>query len=213
MTSRNFQTWYDFCEAPDDDGQPFHITEGDPGGATVYGWTYAMWRRVAPLHGITDTSLDAFKAQTKLTLEPLSRGTYWNFVQGDRLPSGIDLFWTDFQFGSGGATKALQRALGVPANGVVDSATLLFVATDPDALGMLDKLLIGRTGYYDGLGYQTRWPGLYRRARACHALASTLISRRPGAPPPAAVAMPVPVPAPSETPGEAEADALMQRYD
>jgi lysozyme family protein len=209
MTAINFPTWYDFCEAPDNDGQPFHITEGDPGGATVYGWTYLMWQRVAPLHGINDVSLDAFKAQTKASLEPLSRGTYWNTVQGDRLPSGIDLFWTDFQFGSGGATRALRAALGVQPKSVVDSEALLPVVTDHDQHGLLDKLLTARLGYYDQCGFQTRWPGLYRRARACHALASTMIVRRPGAPPTTPVAAPVS----TETPGDAEADELMAKYN
>lgn len=177
MTAANFQTWYDFCEAPDNDGQPFHITEGDPGGATVYGWTYVMWQRVAPLHGIKDVSLNAFKAQTKATLEPLSRATYWNMVQADRLPSGIDLFWTDFQFGSGGATRVLQTALGWRASGAIGSGSLAFLTLEPNLQGLLDKFLAARMAYYDQCGFHTKWPGLYRRAKVSHVLASSLIAK------------------------------------
>jgi lysozyme family protein len=145
MTARNFQAYYDFIEAPDNDGQPFHITEGDPGGATVYGWTYVIWQRVAPLHGIED-----------------------------RMFPGIDLFWADFQFGSGGATKVLQAALGVKADGVVGMTTIGVANNEPDKHKLLDKLLAARMAYYDRCGFRNRWPGLYRRAIASHALALTL---------------------------------------
>jgi lysozyme family protein len=182
MTAKNFPIYYDFIEAPDNDGQPFHITEGDPGGATVYGWTYVMWERVAPLHGIEDVSLDAFKAQTKATLEPLTRAQYWNMVQADRMSPGIDLFWADFQFGSGGATKVLQTALGVKADGVVGPATLGFMTVEPDKHKLLDRFLTARTAYYDLCGFRNRWPGLYRRAVASHALALTLAVPRAPSP-------------------------------
>lgn len=175
MTASNFQTFYDFIEAPDNDGQPFHITEGDPGGATVYGWTEAMWTAVAPLHGVEDVSLAAFQAQTKLTLEPLTRAQYWNMVQGDRMSPGFDVFWTDFQFGSGRASRVLQAALGVQVDGVVGPETLTFLALVKDKGALLDKFLDARTGYYDQCGFQTRWPGLYRRAMAAHALAKSMI--------------------------------------
>jgi len=181
MTATNFPIYYDFIEAPDNDGQPFHITEGDPGGATVYGWTYVMWQRVAPLHGVQDVSLDAFKAQTKATLEPLTRAQYWNMVQGDWLSPGIDLFWADFQFGSGRATKVLQGALGVRADGVVGAQTVGFMTVEPDKHKLLDKFLAARVAYYDWCGFRQRWPGLYRRAVASHALALTLAV--PPAPP------------------------------
>src|SRR6185437_10140411 len=99
----NFGAGYDFIEAVDDDGQPLHITPGDPGGATVYGWTEAVWMAVAPLHGIDPATFDVFKAQTKDSLKPLTRAQFWNTIQGDHLPTGIDVFWFDFHFGSGGA--------------------------------------------------------------------------------------------------------------
>ncbi|WP_428485927.1 glycosyl hydrolase 108 family protein [Rhodopila sp.] len=174
MTSRNFGTGYGFIEAPDDDGQPFHITPGDPGGATVYGWTYTTWLRAAPLHGVDDISLAAFKMQTKTTLRPLTQAVFWNSIQGDRLPPGIDVFWFDFQFGSGAATRELQAALGTAPDGAVGDHTIAAaVAHDPTTT--LARLLTARTAYYDECGFQARWPGLYRRARACHALALTLI--------------------------------------
>ena len=176
MTAANFQTFYDFIEQPDNDGQPFHITEGDPGGATVYGWTEVMWNRVATLHGIQDVSLAAFKSQTKTTLQPLTRGQYWNGIQGDRLPPGFDVFWADFQFGSGRATKVLQGVLGTVADGVVGMATLARLMTEYDKPKLMDRFLGGRLAYYDSCGFKQRWPGLYRRAKASHALGQSLIA-------------------------------------
>ncbi len=179
MSSKDFQTFYDFIEEPDNDGQPFHITEGDPGGATVYGWTEAMWVRVAPLHGVEDLSLTNFKAQTKATLLPLTRAQYWNGVQGDHLPPGVDVFWADFQFGSGRATRVLQATCGLEPDGVIGPITLATMRCCDDLAGLLDRFLDARQEYYDACGFRDRWPGLYRRAVASHALARSMIGRTP----------------------------------
>lgn len=175
MSAADFQTFYDFIEAKDNDGQPFHITEGDPGGATVYGWTIGMWERIAPLHGIRDLSMDNFKLQTKATLLPLTRATYWNGVQGDHLPPGVDVFWADFQFGSGRATRVLQGTMGLDPDGVIGPITLRSVASCTDLAGLLERFLDARQEYYDGCGFRDRWPGLYRRAKASYALARSMI--------------------------------------
>jgi len=177
MSSINFDPWFDFCEERQNDGQPFHITPGDPGGATAYGWTYAMWKIVAPLHGITDVSLDNFKLQTTASLKPLSHAQYWNGVQADRMPNGFDIFWVDFQFGSGYATKVLEGVLGVPLYGAVNVDTLaaLTVQAAGNPVALLDRFLVARIGYYDRKGFRTRWPGLYVRAQACYDLAKTIM--------------------------------------
>ncbi|HQU16639.1 MAG TPA: glycosyl hydrolase 108 family protein [Gammaproteobacteria bacterium] len=178
MSVRNFTTFYDFIEAPDNDGQPFHITPGDPGGATVYGWTYATWSHVAPYHGIEDISLEAFRAQTKVTLAPMTRAWFWNRLLADDMPAGFDLFWCDFQFGSGAATRVLQGCLGVTPDGVVgrmETLPALDRLTDPaDRVRMLTRMYDDRVGYYDACGFRDRWPGLYRRAAACRDLALRL---------------------------------------
>lgn len=175
MSASNFKTFYGFIEAKDNDGQPLHITEFDPGGATVYGWTEETWLRLAPLHGIKPATPATFRVQTKDSLEPLTRATFWNIVQADRLPSGVDVFWADFQFGSGGATRELQAALGVRPDGVVGPVTLARIASCPDLKRLLDRFLAARIAYYDECGFRSRWPGLYRRANACHALALSLV--------------------------------------
>lgn len=183
MSAANFQAGYDFIEQPSNDGQPLHITTGDPGGATVYGWTYTTWCRAAPLYGADDISMDAFKAQTKASLEPLTHTVFWNAIQGDRLPSGIDVFWFDFQFGSGRATKQLQAALGTYPDGNVGKLTLA-AASMHDPVTTLTTMLHARLAYYDACGFRVKWPGLYRRANACWALAISLTPKTPHVLPP-----------------------------
>lgn len=172
----NFPALFGFIERADMDGQAFHITQGDPGGATAYGWTYNLWRAVAPMHGVADVSLDAFKAQTMADFQPLTKIQFWNTIRADDMPAGVDVFWADFQFGSGAATRVLQAALGVPVDGIVGSQqTLPALAACPDLPGLLGEFLAARKGYYDREGFRDRWPGLYRRADDCHALALSLL--------------------------------------
>ena len=110
----------------DNDGQPYHVTPGDRGGPTAWGVTfaaYAAWRRA---HGkLATTDFDLLHA-AKDDLAVLIRTNYWNAVQADHLPPGVDLLVYDFGFGSGPGTSArvLQRALGVGQDGVVGPATL-----------------------------------------------------------------------------------------
>lgn len=176
MATQNFPAFYGFVERPDNDGQALHTTPGDKGGATVWGWTWTLWQRVAPLHGIEDISFGAFVAQTRESLEPLTRAQFWNAVQADHMPSGVDVFWTDFAFGSGGATKVLQAELGVTPDGVVGTVeTLPALVATADLAGLLGRFLTARKAYYDRCGFKTQWPGLYRRADDCLALALSLI--------------------------------------
>jgi lysozyme family protein len=172
----DFDTAYDFMERPDEDGQPFHVTAGDPGGATVYGWTEHVWLAVAPLHGISPATPDVFRQQTKATLKPLTQAFFWNTIQGDRLTKGVDVFWFDFHFTSGGATKVLQEVLGVTTNGVVDVVETVPAVLREDPFRLLDRFLAARIAYYDKLGFRGRWDGLYRRSQACHDLAVSMLN-------------------------------------
>ena len=173
----NFDVWYPFNMRPENDGQPDHTTPGDLGGETVYGWTWKVWSVVAPLHGVYPADLGTFRQQTPETLKPLARAQYWNVVQGDHLPPGVDVFWADFGFGSGGATKVLQKVLGVTPDGHVGFAETIpaVQARSGDLAGLLAEFLNARIAYYDACGFHQRWPGLYKRAQACHLLALHLV--------------------------------------
>ena len=173
-----FGEWYDFLERPENDGQPLHITPEDPGGATAWGWTYQTWRVLAPRHGIVDVSLDAFRQQTRETLRPMTYVFFWAAYNCQFMPPGFGLFWADFQFGSGRATRVLQEVLGVTPDGVVghlETLPALARITDPaERVKMLDRFYQARVAYYDTLPDHDHWPGWYRRAEQCVVLAKQL---------------------------------------
>lgn len=99
----------------------------DPGGATNHGVTratYDAWRRrlgepVRPVIDITPEEVaDIFRAG------------YWDAVRGDDLPDGVAYAVADAAIMSGPARAAkwLQRAAGVPEDGIVGPQTLTAVA-------------------------------------------------------------------------------------
>ena len=102
-----------FTWRPDNDGQPYHVTPGDHGGPTAWGVTFtsfAAWRRA---HGAPYPTTNDLRAAKKLELATLIQTSYWNALQADHLPPGVDLLVYEFGFGSGPITSAeeLQRVL------------------------------------------------------------------------------------------------------
>lgn len=113
----------------------------DPGGVT--------------LEGVIQRVYDGYRQRKGLPTRPLTpqmRGTadwiaerdeiyriqYWNKVRGDEIPAGVDMVVYDAAVNSGPvqAVKWLQRALGVPADGMLGEATMaaLEANVDNDAL-------------------------------------------------------------------------------
>lgn len=105
----------------------------DPGGATNYGITFATlkaWR------GKPITKADV-RALTKVEAGEIYRNKYWNAVRGDDLPKGVDMAVFDWAVnsGPGAAIKALQKTLGLTADGYIGAVTLREVAkADPATL-------------------------------------------------------------------------------
>ena len=97
----------------------------DPGGPTNFGITQATlsdWRD-------EPASEDDVKNLTELEAREIYRALYWNAVHGDNLPAGVDLAVFDFAVNSGvgRAVRALQRQLGVTADGAIGPVTLAAV--------------------------------------------------------------------------------------
>lgn len=94
----------------------------DPGGCTNHGITRATlerWRR-APV------TCDDVRALTVAEARGIYRAHYWNALQADALPDGLDLAVFDFAVNSGRrrAAEFLQRQLGVEDDGVIGPVTL-----------------------------------------------------------------------------------------
>jgi lysozyme family protein len=95
----------------------------DPGGATLDGVTqrvYDAWRVRQRLHR------RPVRQMTPGEAEAIFHTQFWQAVQGDRLPPGIDLAVYDFAVNSGPsrAIRYLQAALGVKQDGHLGEVTL-----------------------------------------------------------------------------------------
>lgn len=97
----------------------------DPGGATNRGITLAT---LADWRGREVTPADV-QAMTEAEAREIYRARYWNAVQGDHLPAGVDLAVFDLAVNSGvgRAARMLQQQLGVTVDGAIGPRTLAAV--------------------------------------------------------------------------------------
>lgn len=152
-----------FAWRPENDGQPYHVTSGDPGGGTSYGVIEATWS-TACARGIVSGSL-AYAARVELAR--VLYEMFWKAVQGDSLPVGIDLVVFDMGMlaGPGRAAIDLQRAVGVTQDGDIGPITL--AATKAlDAATLLNTLVANDEDYFAGLGSFTTFGGGWDRRAA-----------------------------------------------
>ena len=98
----------------------------DPGGATNWGCTQAVWEQYVG-HSVTK---DDIKALTKEDVKPLYKKRYWDAIHGDALPSGLDycIFDCAINSGVGRAAKFIQQIVGVPADGAIGNNTVSAIA-------------------------------------------------------------------------------------
>ena len=90
----------------------------DPGGVTKFG----ISQRSYPALDIRALSLDDAKA--------IYQRDYWDKIQGEALPAGLDLLVLDHAVNAGPAraVRLLQHLVGVPEDGVMGPVTLAGVA-------------------------------------------------------------------------------------
>ncbi len=118
----------------------------DPGGATMYGITLAVFRAWHHDPSAEPEDLHAIQANE---VEAIYRALYWNPVEGARLPAGLGLsiFDSAVNLGVRRATMLLQAALSVAQDGAVGPVTL--GAANAMALGvLLDRLAAEREAFY-----------------------------------------------------------------
>ena len=97
----------------------------DPGGMTNLGCTKAVWEE----HCGHDVDEKTMRGLTPADVGPLYRQKYWNKIQGDELPSGVDyvVFDAAINSGPGRAAKWLQACVGVDPDGGIGPKTLAAV--------------------------------------------------------------------------------------
>lgn len=137
--------------------------KADPGGPTHYGITQATlsaWRE-------QDVGVEEVQALSQFEAIEIYRAQYWNTVQGDRLPLGLDFALFDFAVNSGPAraVKTLQVILGVGVDGVLGIKTLAAIKQRP-ASYLVNELSVRRLAFMKRL---RNWPynknGWSRRVR------------------------------------------------
>lgn len=116
-----FEAAFNFAMRRNNDGQPFHVTPGDSGGATAWGIikpTLATYLG----HPVTDEDI---RALTPEKAKAIYRKLFWNGLECPALPEGLDVYVFDFACSNPSAAKhRLQRALGVADDGKIGPITI-----------------------------------------------------------------------------------------
>lgn len=148
----------------------------DPGGATNMGitrGTLAAWRGRA-------VSKQEVRDLTKEEVGAIYRRNYWNPVQGDNLPDGMDLVAYDGGVNSGPArgAKWLQKGLRVAADGKIGKQTLSAAINTRDGVTAIQRACAARMGFLRGLRtFSTFGRGWSRRVAEIEAEAVAMYSR------------------------------------
>ena len=87
--------------------------------------------------------IEVMKQLTKDDIKPMYKARYWDVVQGDHLPSGVDISVADFGVNAGPsrAAKRLQRVVMATQDGKIGAKnSIATVANDPALTFFLKKV-------------------------------------------------------------------------
>lgn len=151
----NRRVWLDFLAAPGIEGG-YVDDPHDRGGPTNYGVTQATlarWRG-------RPVTVEEVKALGRDEAEAIASANYWNKVQGDRLPPGLDVMVADcaYNSGPGTAVELLQRLLGVTVDGHVGPETLA-ACLRHEAAALVEDYHHARLDHLEGLDGWKRFGG------------------------------------------------------
>jgi len=118
----------------------------DPGGATNKGITlatYRLWNNDPKL------SANQLRDITDAEVEAIYRTMYWDAVDGDEMPPGIDLSLMDFGVNAGPerSIRLLQEAIGTEPDGIIGPITQKAIDMMP-APRLLQALRDAQLTYY-----------------------------------------------------------------
>lgn len=154
----------------------------DPGGATMKGVTLDTYRRWRP--GATKAQL---RAITDAEVAAIYRKDYWDAVNADDLPAGLDLVAFDGAVNSGPSrgAKWLQAGVGAKQDGKVGPATIA-AARAYDTRTAVNRACDARLAFLKTLG---TWPtfgkGWSRRVASVRSTALDMATPARPAPKPA----------------------------
>ena len=133
----------------------------DPGGMTNLGVTKAVYDKFIN----RESTEEEMRALTPIEVAPIYKKNYWDRGRCDDLPSGVD--WSVFDWGVnsgvGRSAKALQRIVGVTADGGIGPMTLKAVANF-EHKDIIVKMHSTRQQFYESLStFKTFGKGWTRR--------------------------------------------------
>ncbi len=125
----------------------------DPGGATMKGVTQRVYDGFRTSEGHPKRSV---KELTDTELATIYRRQYWDSINGDDLPSGVDYVVFDgaVNSGVGQSIKWLQRALPGykgPIDGDIGAGTLGAIAVETDIDDLIDRICDRRLAFLKAL--------------------------------------------------------------
>ena len=147
----------------------------DPGGATMKGITLEVYRAWKRNPHITKEELKAIPDED---VYALYRELYWDKICGDSLPIGIDyaVFDAAVNMGVGRASKLLQEAIGVTADGVIGNGSLNVLAKETP-MDVLQKFSHLKEAFYRSLStFPTFGKGWLSRVAQVTLSASSMIA-------------------------------------
>lgn len=126
----------------------FSNLKTDPGGMTNLGVTKRVWDAYT---GGNATEAE-MRSLTPAMVEPLYKKKYWDVIQGDLLPMGVDYTLFDYGVNSGPvrAIREAQKICMVTADGVLGPNTLAAIKS-VDALSLCDEINDNRLSFLQGL--------------------------------------------------------------
>lgn len=149
---------------------PGNWTGGKVGVGELRGTNYGIASHAHPNVDI--------KNLTKAQAAEIYRKQYWNPIQGDQLPAGIDLVTMDASVNSGlgRGPRWTQQALGVKADSVVGPQTLA-AAEASDHVAVVVKACAIRMGFLRGLRtFTTFGRGWSRRVASVEAVGVRMVA-------------------------------------
>jgi lysozyme family protein len=136
-----------FVFRPENDGQPFHVSPNDPGGATSFGVTFNTWAGWQRLHK-SPVSMALFRECKQADFLPLYRAMFWNSCSCISMGAvGIQVFDAAVNCGPGHAAGFLQTVLSVRVDDQIGPLTLA-VAQQTDQRALARQLCEQREEFY-----------------------------------------------------------------
>jgi lysozyme family protein len=145
----------------------------DPGGVTNLGVTATTWANWTK-HMVTEKIM---RSLTKEDVEPLYKRKYWDACNCDDIPVGLDYLVFDFAVnaGPGRSAKLLQRALGLPEDGIIGAQTIQSIDIS-DKNDLISRFSNVKISYYESLPtFETFGKGWVARVNEARGNASAMI--------------------------------------